>query len=113
MLELCDKNKWQELARELGFRRTFIQDTKKKNSEGDSHCFAAVFVAWKKRARPKFTWGSLINALISINEPELAETLGEKIISPILCMFLTTSIYYMILYISADDHLIKDKPLGK
>ena len=82
VLELCDKNKWQELARELGFRRTFIQDTKMKNSEGDSHCFAAVFVAWKKRGRPRFTWGSLMNALRSINVSELAETLGEKIVSP-------------------------------
>lgn len=85
VVELCDKNKWQELARELGFRRQFIQDTKRNNSEGDSHCFAAVFVAWKKLARPKFTWASLINALRSINESDLAKTLaGEKVVSSVL-----------------------------
>ena len=91
-----------------------------KNSEGDSHCFAAVFVAWKKRARPKFTWGSLINALKSINVSELAETLGEKIVQFYACLL--QPVYY---YIRHDNYTFyvlcvsaggKDKPpnpLGK
>ena len=75
-----------------------------KNSEGDSHCFATVFVAWKKRARPKFTWGSLINALKSINESELAATLGKKIVQFYACLL--QPVYYYIMTIIHSTYIM-------
>jgi len=60
---------WKPLARMLGFGN-IILEIEDHNPEGKSHCFATLFVLWKKRSRPKFTWASLINALESINEVE-------------------------------------------
>lgn len=70
-------NMWKPLARMLGFGN-IILEIEDHNPEGNSHCFATLFVLWKKRGRPKFTWASLINALESINEVKLAKALRQE-----------------------------------
>ena len=70
-------NMWKPLARKLGFGN-IIQEIEDHNPEGKSHCFATLLVLWKKRGRPKFTWASLITALESINEVDLAEELRQE-----------------------------------
>jgi len=68
---------WKSLATELGFEND-TEEIERRNPEGNSHCFAALFVLWKKHGRPKFTWASLITALKSINEVKLAEALWQE-----------------------------------
>ena len=70
-------NMWKPLARKLGFGN-MILEIENRNPEGNSHCFATMFVLWKKRGRPKFTWASLITALESINKVDLAEALRQE-----------------------------------
>ena len=70
-------NMWKSLARVLGFG-SIILDIEDHNPEGKSHCFATLFVLWKKRGRPDFTWTSLISALESVNEVDLAEALRQE-----------------------------------
>jgi len=74
-------NMWKPLARKLGFGYK-IPEIEENNPEGNSHCFAKLFVLWKEHdrrgGRPKFTWASLITALESINEVALAEELRQE-----------------------------------
>jgi len=71
----------------LGFGN-IILEIEDHNPEGKSHCFATLFVLWKKRGRPKFTWASLINALESINEVDLAEALRQKYTGESKCVLI-------------------------